>query len=106
MSGVQFPPSPLQNADLKSAFFVMFYVYILQSRQNSSFYKGSTNDIQRRLKEHNGGNVPSTIRYLPWHLVWYAVKDDRSEALILERKLKNLSVKRTIELIKNILSIK
>ncbi len=71
----------------------MFYVYILQSRQNNSFYKGSTNDILRRFKEHNDGNVPSTIRYLPWDLVWYTQKEERSESLVLERKLKNLSLK-------------
>jgi putative endonuclease len=78
----------------------MFYVYILQSQLNNSFYKGSTNDILRRVKEHNDGTVPSTIRYLPWDLVWYTEKKFRSEALNLERKLKNLSVKRTIEFIK------
>ncbi len=78
----------------------MFYVYILQSRHNNSFYKGSTNDILRRFKEHNDGNVPSTFRYVPWDLVWYTQKEERSESLVLEKKLKNLSFKRTLELIK------
>ncbi|MBK5279801.1 MAG: GIY-YIG nuclease family protein [Bacteroidia bacterium] len=82
-----------------SAFFVMYYVYILQSQKNDSFYKGSTNDILRRFKEHNDGNVPSTVRYLPWDLIWYTQKGERSEAVILEKKLKNISAKRTIELI-------
>jgi putative endonuclease len=73
-----------------------YYVYILQSRQNYSFYKGSTNDLARRLSEHNDGKEFSTARYLPWDLVWFTRKPSRSEAMVLERKLKNLSVIRTI----------
>lgn len=82
-----------------SAFFLTFFVYILQSQLNNSFYKGSTNDLQRRLFEHNAGKEKSTSRYLPWDLVWFTAKPDRSEAVILEKKLKNLSVRRTIEFI-------
>lgn len=76
-----------------------FFVYILQSQVNNSFYKGSTDDLKRRFSEHNEGKSPSTKRYAPWNLVWYASKKNRSEALVLEKKLKNLSVERTIELI-------
>ncbi|MBS1506998.1 MAG: GIY-YIG nuclease family protein [Bacteroidetes bacterium] len=76
-----------------------YFVYILQSQVNNSFYKGSTNDLQRRLFEHNAGKEKSTRRYLPWKLVWFTSKPNRSEATILERKLKNLSVERTIEFI-------
>ncbi|MDZ7648592.1 MAG: GIY-YIG nuclease family protein [Cytophagales bacterium] len=32
-----------------------YYVYILQSQINGSLYKGSTNDLVRRLEEHNLG---------------------------------------------------
>ncbi|HLC83845.1 MAG TPA: GIY-YIG nuclease family protein, partial [Bacteroidia bacterium] len=44
----------------------MYYVYILQSELNDSFYKGCTNDLERRLIEHNSGKEKSTKRYLPW----------------------------------------
>jgi len=67
-----------------SAFFMTFFVYVLQSQVNNSFYKGSTNDLQRRLVEHNTGKEKSTSRYLPWNLVWFAAKPDRSEAVILD----------------------
>jgi hypothetical protein len=36
-------------------FMENFYVYILQSTANDSFYKGSTNNLLRRFKEHNSG---------------------------------------------------
>ena len=104
MSGVQFPPSPQSWRGFASQVFLcLSFVYILQSRSNDTFYKGSINDLLRRLSEHNGGNEESTRRYLPWDLVWYTTKPTRSEALVLERKLKNLSVIKTIEFIKKYL---
>ena len=65
----------------------MYYVYILQSELNDSFYKGCTDNLERRLIEHNSGKEKSTKRYLPRKLVWQTTKNSRSEALILERKL-------------------
>jgi putative endonuclease len=76
-----------------------FFVYILQSQINNSFYKGSTDNLERRFSEHNEGKSTSTKRYAPWNLVWSTSKENRPDALILEKKLKNLSVKKTIEFI-------
>ncbi|MCA6379432.1 MAG: GIY-YIG nuclease family protein, partial [Cytophagales bacterium] len=45
-----------------------FYVYILQSQVNNSFYKGSTDDLVRRLREHNEGKSAFTKKYAPWNL--------------------------------------
>ena len=90
------------NAGQKPAFFVSymaFFVYILQSQVNNSFYKGSTDDLVRRITEHNSGKSFSTKRYLPWKLVWFTTKETKSEAVKLEMKLKNLSIQRTIDFI-------
>jgi len=78
----------------------LYFVYILQSRINDSFYKGSTNDLRRRFQEHNNGEEISTARYLPWDLVWFTSKPTRSEAFALELKLKNLSSQRTVDFIR------
>ncbi len=75
------------------------FVYILQSQKNHSFYKGSTNDLIRRVEEHNNGKDFATKRFKPWNLVWYTIKPNKSQAVILEMKLKNLSVKRLIDFI-------
>lgn len=77
----------------------MYFVYILQSIKNKSFYKASTNELNRRFAEHNSGKDFSTARYAPWQLVWFTKKSNKSEAMILEKKLKNLSVERTIAFI-------
>jgi putative endonuclease len=72
----------------------VYYVYILRSLQNASFYKGITNNLKRRVQEHNNGEENATKKYTPWELVWYCEKKNKSEAVVLERKLKNLSRKR------------
>lgn len=76
------------------------YVYILQSQMNGSFYKGATNDLLRRFQEHNSGKDKATSRYVPWSVVWFTTKPTKAEPVQLEKKLKNLSIQRTIAFIK------
>ena len=76
-----------------------FYVYILYSESLNSFYKGHTNNIVDRVRRHNSGIEKYTKKGLPWTLIWYALKDSKSEAYQLEIKLKNLSKCKTIEFI-------
>jgi putative endonuclease len=52
-----------------------------------------------RLNRHNSGYEKATQSGVPWMLVWKVEKPTKSEAKLLEHKLKNLSVKRTIEFI-------
>lgn len=76
---------------------MIHFVYILQSGVDSSFYKGITDNLVRRFAEHNSGKDSYTKQYAPWDLVWFKTKESRSEAFQLERKLKNLSVQRTLQ---------
>ena len=74
-----------------------FYVYVLYSQSKNQFYKGQTNNINERLKRHNQAKEKSTQSGIPWILLWYTSKPSRAKAILLEKKLKNLSRKRTIE---------
>ncbi|KAA3623569.1 MAG: GIY-YIG nuclease family protein, partial [Flavobacterium sp.] len=44
-------------------------VYILYSEKRSRYYVGQTANIDKRLKRHNLGLVPSTKAGYPWKLV-------------------------------------
>ena len=68
-----------------------FFVYILRSESGGGYYVGQTADVASRLMRHNAGSESATARYVPWTLIWQAEKPTRSEAVQLERKLKNLS---------------
>jgi putative endonuclease len=72
---------------------VMFYVYLLYSSKSKNFYCGYTNNLKKRLLEHNDGLSKSTKPYLPWRLVWYCAFEDRVKAKDFEKYLKSGSGK-------------
>jgi len=65
------------------------FVYVLKSDRTGKRYIGHTNDLERRLKEHNTGHVKSTKAGLPWSIVTYKKVFSRSEARWVKRSLKN-----------------
>jgi len=67
------------------------YVYILYSVKYDRYYIGQTQSVQDRLKRHNHGLEKATSPFIPWELVIYVEKASRAEAMILEKKLKNLN---------------
>jgi putative endonuclease len=70
---------------------LMFYVYILFSPSANRFYIGQTADFAERLARHNSGYEKSTAPYAPWELCLCLEKPTRSDAVKLERKIKNLN---------------
>jgi len=66
----------------------MYYVYILKSQKNEKLYKGFTNDLKKRIKDHNFGRSPFTKNNRPWKLIYYEAfiseKDARREELFLK----------------------
>jgi putative endonuclease len=74
-----------------------YFTYILYSETTGSFYKGSTENVARRLIEHNEGRTRSNKHGIPWILLWANEKSNRAEAMTLETKLKNLTYDCTLE---------
>ena len=72
----------------------MFRVYILYSEGHDKYYIGQTSNLEERLQAHNSGKSTYTSRYLPWVLLGSIEKPNRSEAMKLEKKLKNLGKER------------
>jgi predicted GIY-YIG superfamily endonuclease len=68
----------------------MFWVYILENPEGK-FYVGHTDDIDRRLIEHNDPDQPKT-KYTrkngPWKLVWSERYHTRSSAMLREKQIK------------------
>lgn len=67
----------------------MYYVYILQSLKDQSYYTGLTTDIKARLKKHNAGEVAYTSTKRPFKLTWYCCFEDKEKALQFEKYLKS-----------------
>ncbi len=69
----------------------MYYVYILRC-SDSSFYVGSTHDLQARLKAHNDGRGAGyTFKHRPVCLVYSETFQSETDALKRERQVKHWS---------------
>jgi putative endonuclease len=67
----------------------MFFVYVLKSKVDGRLYKGMTDNLERRINEHNLGKVKSTKGYTPWDLVYQEVFDNRMDGRLREVFLKS-----------------
>ncbi len=79
----------------------MYYVYILRC-VDKTLYCGHTNDISRRIKEHNeqkiGAHYTKTRR--PVVLVYSEKTKTKKEALLREIEIKKMTRMKKLELIK------
>jgi putative endonuclease len=66
----------------------MFTLYILYSKSIDSYYVGYTNDIDRRLSEHNRKKGKFTDRGIPWILVYTENFENKEQAMEKERQIK------------------
>lgn len=67
----------------------MHYVYILQSKKDKTYYIGTTDDLERRYKEHNSGGVKYTSGRRPYSLSFYCAFSNKEKAYKFERYLKS-----------------
>ncbi len=66
----------------------MFYVYVLKSEKDEELYIGSTNDLKRRIKEHQTGQSFSTKLRRPFELIYYEAYKIEKDAREREQALK------------------
>jgi putative endonuclease len=66
----------------------MYVTYILYSSKLKKFYVGQTEDLYRRLEEHNRGKTPFLATGIPWILVFSMELSSRSQAMRLEKLIK------------------
>ena len=67
----------------------MIYTYVIKSVEKNFRYVGITNDMERRLKEHNFGKNKSTAFYKPFNIVLKESYIDHKEARVREKFLKS-----------------
>lgn len=66
-----------------------YFLYILKSVNNSKSYVGITNDLNRRLLEHNSGKNFYTKRHSPWVMIYNEKYDNLENARKREKYLKS-----------------
>jgi len=66
-----------------------YFVYVLESIKDQKIYIGQTDNMNRRLKEHNAGKVFSTKGRRPLKLKSCEIFSSREEAVQREKFLKS-----------------
>lgn len=67
----------------------MYYIYVIQSLSHGNRYIGSTEDVDKRLKEHNLGKCRYTKGRKPWKLIYKEEYHLRGETMKREKFLKS-----------------
>lgn len=76
------------------------YVYILTDKPYGTLYIGQTNNLARRMYEHQNGLIDGfTKRYGLKKLVYYEIYENPSEGFVRERQMKEWKREWKIDLI-------
>jgi putative endonuclease len=67
-----------------------FYVYVLVSETDSSIhYTGMTQELAKRLGDHNRGHCPHTAKFKPWRIETAVAFASEEKARAFEKYLKS-----------------
>ena len=66
-----------------------YYVYVLKSLKDNNWYTGYTNNIKKRISEHNQGKNFSTKHRRPFELIYYEACKCKEDAIAREKYLKS-----------------
>jgi len=75
----------------------MWTVYVLKSLRSGKFYVGITQELARRLAEHNSGKSRFTSGHTPWIVVYTEEFKTTAEARKREKYLKSAAGKRMLK---------
>jgi len=67
----------------------MYFVYIIKSLKLGTYYKGLTDNLERRLTEHFNGRSSTTKLMLPLKLIHVEIVGTRKEARRVEKYFKS-----------------
>ena len=77
-----------------------YYIYILANKRNGTLYVGVTNNLERRMSEHQQNLVEGfTKKYHVHHLIYYETTNNINAALQREKQLKKWNRNWKLELI-------
>ena len=66
-----------------------YFVYAIKSKVRAYIYVGMTNNLKRRISDHNKGYNRTTKPYTPFKLIYTEKFPSRIEARVKEKYLKS-----------------
>jgi len=75
----------------------MFYTYILKSKIQLKYYTGHTDNLERRLSEHNRGKNNYSSKFMPWQIVYKEKFETEIESIKREKYFKSAAGRRCLK---------
>ncbi len=75
----------------------MWRIYVLRSLKDGIHYVGMTQDIARRLEEHNTGKSKFTSGHVPWEVIYFEEVENSVVARQREKYFKTAAGKKYIQ---------
>lgn len=75
---------------------MQYYLYILKSEIEETYYIGFSDHPERRCYFHNNDSKGYTVRFRPWKLVYREAFTNEKRALEAERKGKSWKSKKMV----------
>jgi putative endonuclease len=80
---------------------VPYWVYIIQSQSTGRYYCGYSDNVERRVNQHNDpeyrGTRTTKVFQGPWKIIWTQECSSQGEAVVLERKIKKRGIGRYLK---------
>ena len=80
---------------------MQYWVYIIQSQATGRYYCGYSDNVERRVSQHNDlgyrGTRTTKVFQGPWNIIWTQECSSQGEAVVLERKIKKRGIGRYLE---------
>ncbi|OGP76331.1 MAG: hypothetical protein A2W09_08145 [Deltaproteobacteria bacterium RBG_16_50_11] len=76
---------------------MVYFVYIIQSDKDGSYYIGYTSDLEERVERHNQGRSAFTRSKAPWKLIYQEFFSSKSEAMRRENERKRKKTRAYID---------
>ena len=93
-SSAEYLPAGRQGATARPTKYKrMFFVYVIRSEKDGRFYVGMSENVEKRILQHNKGMTFSTKGFRPWKLFLFEKFETRDEARKREVYLKSGSGK-------------
>ncbi|AUS04534.1 GIY-YIG nuclease family protein [Tamlana carrageenivorans] len=74
-----------------------YLVYIIFSETLNRYYVGQTKNVDKRLATHNQRGAKYTSKGVPWVLIKTYSFSSRTDAILIETKIKKRGIKRYLE---------
>jgi putative endonuclease len=75
---------------------MIWFVYVIRSNKDNIFYSGMSQNVNKRIEEHNSGKSTFTKAHMPWILIYQEECPSIKNARIREKYFKSAAGRRFI----------